>query len=86
VNDDIIMLAYGLVQTLVEALRRNGPDLNRETFVNTMETKMGGYNSGYYPPHLFKPGDRSGGNAVAVSACCTDGKWTTPNPAWRTGF
>ena len=86
VNDDIIMLAYGLVQTLVTALTRNGPTLNRETFVNTMETKMEGYNSGYYPTHHFAPRDRSGGNSVAMSTCCTDGKWTTPNPTWRTGF
>jgi ABC-type branched-subunit amino acid transport system substrate-binding protein len=86
VNDDIIMLGYGLARTLVEALRRTGPDLTREAFVNTMETKMEGYNSGYYPPHHFGVDNRSGGNAVAVSQCCTDGQWTTPNPAWRTGF
>jgi ABC-type branched-subunit amino acid transport system substrate-binding protein len=86
VNDDIIMLAYGLVQTLVTALRRTGPNLTREAFVNTMENNMKGYDSGYYPPHHFGPNDRSGGNAVAVSQCCTDGQWTTPNPAWRTGF
>jgi hypothetical protein len=35
---------------------------------------------------LFAPRDRSGGKSVAVSACCTDGTWTTANPAWRTGF
>lgn len=86
VNDDIIMLAYGLVRTLVQALRQNGPELNRETFVNTMETKMKGFTAGYWPPHLFASGDRSGANAVAVSQCCTNGQWTTPNPAWRTGF
>jgi ABC-type branched-subunit amino acid transport system substrate-binding protein len=82
-EDDITMLAYGLGVSIVEALRRNGPELSRESFVTTMETKMKGYNSGYYPPVNFAPGDRSGADLVSFSQCCTDNKWTTPNPAWR---
>jgi branched-chain amino acid transport system substrate-binding protein len=85
-NDDVMLLYYGLFQTLLEGLRRAGPDLTREGFVRTFETAMNGFDSGYLPPPTFGPGDRSGPLAVGVVACCTNGRWTTPTPGWRTAF
>ncbi len=85
-DDDIMLLVYSLAQTYVEALRRTGPDLSREAFVQTMETKMNGYESGYLPPPSFGPGNRSGPLSVGVSACCSDGRWTMPQIGWRAAF
>jgi branched-chain amino acid transport system substrate-binding protein len=85
-TDDITMLAYGLARAAIEALRRAGPDVSRESFVATMETKMKGYTAGYYPPVNYASGNRLGGNAVSFSTCCTNGQWTTPDPRWRTGL
>jgi branched-chain amino acid transport system substrate-binding protein len=85
-NDDVLMLWYALMQTTIEALRRAGPNLTREGFVQTMETKMGGYDSGYLPPPTFGPRIRYGPTAVGVHACCTDGRWTTPQQGWRAAF
>lgn len=82
-GDDITMFAYGLAVTIAEALRRNGRDLTRESFVATMETKMRGYDSGYYPPVNYEPGSREGGRAVSFSQCCTNDRWTTPDARWR---
>ncbi len=85
-DDDIMLIVYSLAQTYLEALRRTGPDLSRETFVHTMETKMSGYESGYLPPPTFGPGKRSGPLAVGVSACCTNNQWTTPAIGWHAAF
>ncbi len=85
-DDDIMLLVYSLAQTFVEALRRTGPDLTREGFVQTMETKMNGYDSGYLPPPSFGPGNRSGPLHVGVSVCCTNRRWTMPQVGWRPGF
>jgi ABC-type branched-subunit amino acid transport system substrate-binding protein len=85
-SDDAMLVPYSLMQTTLEALRRAGPDLTREGFVQTMETKMNGYDSGYLPPPTFGPKIRSGPTAVGVSACCTGGKWTTPQAGWRAEF
>jgi hypothetical protein len=85
-GDDITMLAYGLAVTVIEALRRAGAGVSRESFVTTMETKMKGYSSGYYPPVDFAPGSREGGKSVSFSYCCTNGQWTTPDTKWRTGL
>jgi branched-chain amino acid transport system substrate-binding protein len=85
-NDDVIMLMYSLTQTALEALRRAGPDLTREGFVHTMETKMSGYDSGYLPPPTFGPKIRYGPKVVGVTACCSGGKWTTPQAGWRAEF
>jgi ABC-type branched-subunit amino acid transport system substrate-binding protein len=85
-DDDIMLIVYSLAQTYLEALRRTGPDLSRETFVHTMETKMSGYESGYLPPPTFGPGNRSGPLAVGVSACCTNNQWTTPAIGWHAAF
>ena len=57
-GDDLTMLWYALAQTTVEALRRAGPNLSREGFVETMETKMSGYDSGYLPPPTFATAQR----------------------------
>ena len=85
-NDDVIMLFYALAQTTIEALRRAGPDLSREGFVETMETKMAGYESGYTPPPTYGPRIRYGPTAVGIHACCTDGRWTTPRAGWQASF
>ncbi|HEV8628295.1 MAG TPA: ABC transporter substrate-binding protein [Acidimicrobiia bacterium] len=85
-DDDVMLLTYGILQTFIEALRRAGPDLTREGFVRTFETSMNGYDSGYVPPPTFGPGNRSGPLAVGVVACCTNGRWATPQPGWRESF
>jgi len=85
-DDDVTMLYYATVQTLIEALRRAGPDLTREGFVQTMETKMSGYESGFLPPPTFGPKIRYGPTAVGVTACCTNGRWSTPQVGWRAEF
>jgi len=54
--------------------------------VQTMETKMSGYDSGYLPPPNFGPGNRSGPVVVGVSECCNNGQWFTPHSGWRAGF
>ena len=35
---------------------------------------------------FFGPGNRSGPLVYGVTACCTDGKWSTPQPGWRATF
>jgi branched-chain amino acid transport system substrate-binding protein len=85
-DDDVMLLVYGILQTFLEGLRRAGPDLTREGFVRTFETSMNGYDSGYMPPPTFGPGNRSGPLAVGVVACCTNGRWATPQPGWRESF
>ena len=85
-NDDILLILYAMLKSVVEGLRRAGPDLTREGLVQTWEAKMNGYESGYLPPPTFGPGNRSGPLVVGVGACCTDGKWTTPQPGWRATF
>jgi ABC-type branched-subunit amino acid transport system substrate-binding protein len=85
-DDDFMLLVYGFTRTLLEGLRRTGPDPTRERFVQTFETKMNGFDSGYLPPPTFGPHDRSGPVAVGVTACCTNGHWTTPHPGWRAEF
>ena len=85
-NDDVLLILYALVRSTIEGVRRAGPDLSREGLVQTWETKMNGYESGYLPPPTFGPGNRSGPLVVGVSACCTNGQWTTPQPGWRAAF
>jgi branched-chain amino acid transport system substrate-binding protein len=85
-DDDIMLLVYGMLQTFIEGFRRAGPDLTREGFVRTFETAMNGYDGGYMPPPTFGPGNRSGPLAVGVVACCTNNRWTTPQPGWRAAF
>jgi ABC-type branched-subunit amino acid transport system substrate-binding protein len=85
-NDDAMLLGYSILQSTFEALRRAGPDLTREGLLQTMETKMSGYESGYLPPPTFGPKIRYGPTVVGVSACCTGGKWTTPQAGWRAEF
>lgn len=84
-EDDLMLLAYGFTRTLLEGLRRTGPNLTREA-VQTFETRMNGYDAGYLPPPTFGPRTRSGPLALGVTACCTNGKWTTPQPGWRATF
>jgi branched-chain amino acid transport system substrate-binding protein len=85
-TDDLLLIAYALIQSFVEGLRRAGPDLTREGLVQTWETKMNGYESGYLPPPTFGPDNRSGPLVVGVSACCTNNRWTTPQQGWRATF
>ena len=85
-DDDVMLLIYGMLQTFIEGFRRAGPDLTREGFVRTFETSMNGYDGGYMPPPTFGPGNRSGPLAVGVVTCCTNGRWTTPQPGWREAF
>ncbi|HKY74581.1 MAG TPA: ABC transporter substrate-binding protein, partial [Acidimicrobiia bacterium] len=85
-NDDIVLVAYALLQSFIEALRRAGPDLTREGFVHTWETSMNGYDSGYLPPPTFGPGNRSGPLVVGVAACCANGRWTTAQQGWKATF
>ena len=85
-TDDLLLIAYTLIQSFVEGLRRAGPNLTREGLVQTWETKMNGYESGYLPPPTFGPGNRSGPLVVGVSACCTNNRWTTPQQGWRATF
>jgi len=85
-TDDIMLIWYALVRSAIEGLRRAGPDLTRESLLQTWETKMTGYDSGYLPPPTFGPGNRSGPLAFGVSACCTNGQWTSPQQGWRATF
>jgi branched-chain amino acid transport system substrate-binding protein len=85
-GDDIMLLWYALVRSAFEGLRRAGPDLTRESLLQTWETRMNGYDSGYLPPPTFGPHNRSGPLSYSISACCTDGQWTTPQPGWRAEF
>lgn len=85
-GDDTMLVVYGLMRSTIEGLRRAGPDLTREALLQAWETKMTGYDSGYLPPPTFGPGNRSGPLVVAVTACCTNGQWTTPDPDWRASF
>ena len=85
-TDDLLLAFYSVLRSVIEGLRRAGPDLTREGLVRTWETKMNGYDSGYLPPPTFGPGVRSGPLVVGVSACCTDNRWTTPQPGWRAAF
>ena len=85
-NDDLLLIFYAMLKSAIEGLRRAGPDLTREGLVQTWETKMNGYDSGYLPPPTFGPGNRAGPLVVGVGACCTGGKWTTPQQGWRATF
>jgi ABC-type branched-subunit amino acid transport system substrate-binding protein len=85
-SDDVLLIFYAMLRSVIEALRRAGPDLTRESLVQTWETKMNGYDSGYLPPPTFGSGNRSGPLVVGVGACCTDGKWTTPQQGWKATF
>jgi hypothetical protein len=85
-DDDAMLAYYGIIQTVLEGLRRAGPDLSREGLVRTFETAMNGFDSGYLPPPTFGPGIRSGPLAVGVVSCCTSGRWTTIQQGWRTSF
>jgi hypothetical protein len=81
-----MLLYYGLAKGFIEALRRTGPDLTRESFESTMETKMTGYDSGYFPPPTFGPNDRTGVTSVGATRCCKNGKWVMDQPGWHSGF
>jgi ABC-type branched-subunit amino acid transport system substrate-binding protein len=85
-SDDILLIFYSLLRSAIEGLRRAGPDPTREGLVQTWETKMNGYESGYLPPPTFGPGNRSGPLVVGVAACCTNGQWTTPQSGWHAAF
>jgi len=85
-DDDVMLLYYEILQTFLEGLRRAGPDLTREGFVQTFETAMNGFDSGYLPPPTFGPGNRSGPLAVGVVACCTGGRWTVTQEGWKEKF
>ena len=85
-EDDLMLLAYGFTLSFLEGLRRTGPTPTREAFVQTFETRMNDYSEGFLPPPKFGPGDRSGPVVLGVTACCTNGKWTTPHPGWRATF
>ncbi len=85
-EDDLLLLGYGFTLSFIEGVRRAGPKLTRESFVQTFETKMNDYDEGFFPPPTFGPGNRSGPMAVGVTACCTNGRWTTPQPGWRAEF
>jgi ABC-type branched-subunit amino acid transport system substrate-binding protein len=84
-EDDVMLLAYGFTQSLLEGLRRSGPNLTREAFVQTFETRMNDFDAGFLPPPTFGPGNRSGPLVVGVTACCTNGHWTTQQ-GWRATF
>ncbi|MDQ1503750.1 MAG: branched-chain amino acid transport system substrate-binding protein [Actinomycetota bacterium] len=85
-TDDIMLLEYALMRSTIEGLRRTGPDLTREGLVQTWETRMNDFDSGYLPPPTFGPGNRSGPLLVGVTACCTNGQWTSPQIGWRAAF
>ena len=67
-TDDVMLAVYSMMLSTLEGLRRAGPDLTRESLVQTWETKMNGYDSGYLPPPTFGPGNRSGPLVVGVTA------------------
>jgi ABC-type branched-subunit amino acid transport system substrate-binding protein len=85
-GDDVMLIWYALLRSAIEGIRRAAPDLTRENLLQTWETRMTGYDSGYLPPPTFGPGNRSGPLAFSITACCTDGQWTTPQPGWRATF
>jgi ABC-type branched-subunit amino acid transport system substrate-binding protein len=85
-GDDVMLIWYSLLRSAIEGIRRAGPDLSRENLLQTWETRMNGYDSGYLPPPTFGPRNRSGPLAFSISACCTNGEWTTPQQGWKATF
>lgn len=86
-EDDIMLFYYALARTAIESLRRTGPDVGREAFVRTYETKMNDFRSGFLPPPHFGPGDRSGPQGFNVTACCSSRNWWyTEQPKWRSKY
>ncbi|MCA1845960.1 MAG: ABC transporter substrate-binding protein [Actinobacteria bacterium] len=85
-GDDVMLVWYALLRSAIEGLRRAGPDPTREGLLQTWETRMNGYDSGYLPPPTFGPRNRSGALAFSISKCCTNGQWTTPQQGWRATF
>ena len=56
----------------MEALRRAGPDLDREKLINALET-LDAWDDGIGHNITFKPDDRQGQKSVYI-AVCKDGK------------
>jgi ABC-type branched-subunit amino acid transport system substrate-binding protein len=84
-TDDIALIGWDLARTIARGLQATGPQLGRDAFVGAMESKLGGYDSGYLPPPIFGPGDRTGPVSVA-SELCHGNAFTTPQPGWHSSF
>jgi ABC-type branched-subunit amino acid transport system substrate-binding protein len=84
-NDDIALIGWDLARTIAKGLQATGPELGRDAFVRAMESKVNGYDSGYLPPPIFGPGNRTGPVSVA-SELCHGNAFTTPQPGWHSSF
>jgi len=87
------LLIYAPGQLLIAGLEAAGPKLTRQGFSDAMETTVSGVETGYGPPPIFGPGDRSGPQTVSLWGPGTrliDGEevstWITTDPTWRNEF
>lgn len=87
------LLVYAPGQLLIAGLEAAGPKLTRQGFFDQMETTVSGVETGYGPPPIFGPGDRSGPQTVSLWGPGTrmaDGEevatWVTIDPAWVNEF
>jgi hypothetical protein len=84
-SDDIALIGWDLARTIAQGLQATGPQLGRDAFVRAMESKVNGYDSGYLPPPIFGPGNRTGPVSVA-SELCHGNAFTIPQPGWHSSF
>ena len=87
------MLTYSPERLLIEGLLAAGPDLTRKGFFEAMETTVSGVDTGFGPPPVYGPGDRSGPLTVSLwkpGTRIVDGvetpTWVTSDPTWRDNF
>lgn len=87
------ILSYAMAQILIEGLKAAGPELTRVGFREAMETDVSGVDTGFSPPPVYAPGDRSGPVSVSLwepGTWLVDGvetpTWVTKDPTWYDGF
>jgi branched-chain amino acid transport system substrate-binding protein len=83
-SDDLAIVAYWEARLWIEALRRAGREVTRESFVDTMEA-MSGYDTGFLPPGEWSPGDHTGARSVCIFKA-VNGKWVTSDRQWHRSF
>jgi len=86
-------LTYSPERLLIEGLQAAGPQLTREGFFDAMETSVSGVETGYGPPPIYGPGERSGplsANLWVPGTRLVDGvdtpTWVTADATWHDEF
>ena len=87
------ILSYAMAQLFIEGLEAAGPNLTRQGFFDVMETTVSGVDTGFSPPPVYGPDDRSGPLSVSLwkpGTYLVDGvetpTWVTDDPTWYDGF